>query len=58
MNYKILLVDDDKDLLQMLSSYFELKGYFIETAVQRTGSNGADKGCPGHYPAGCQHAGA
>jgi len=29
MNYKILLVDDDKDLLQMLSSYFELKGYFI-----------------------------
>ena len=33
MNYKILLVDDDKDLLQMLSSYFELKGYFIETAV-------------------------
>lgn len=33
MNYKILLVDDDKDLLQMLSSYFELKGYFIQTAV-------------------------
>ena len=33
MNYKILLVDDDKDLLQMLSSYFELKGYIIKTAV-------------------------
>ena len=33
MNYKILLVDDDKDLLQMLRSYFELKGYFIKTAV-------------------------
>ena len=33
MNYKILLVDDDKDLLQMLRSYFELKGYLIKTAV-------------------------
>lgn len=39
MNYKILLVDDDKDLLQMLSSYFELKGLFYiigKSAIWRT----------------------
>ena len=33
MQYKILLVDDDKGLIKMLSSYFSLKGYTIETAV-------------------------
>lgn len=32
MGYKILLIDDDKQLLRMLRSYFELKGYIIVTA--------------------------
>lgn len=29
MEYKILMVDDDAELLKMLQSYFEHKGYFI-----------------------------
>lgn len=32
MQYKILMVDDDRELLKMLKSYFELKGYSIITA--------------------------
>lgn len=32
MGYKILLIDDDIQLLKMLRSYFELKGYIIVTA--------------------------
>lgn len=33
MNHKILIVDDDKELLNMLRSYFEIKGYAIDTAA-------------------------
>ena len=33
MSYKILLVDDDQDLLEMLCRYFRLKGYEMLTAV-------------------------
>ena len=29
MGYKILLADDDRDLLEMLGRYFEMKGYQI-----------------------------
>ena len=32
MNYKILIVDDDRDLLEMLNQYFTLKNYTIITA--------------------------
>lgn len=32
MGYKILIVDDDRDLLKMLSSYFSLKSYTVITA--------------------------
>lgn len=32
MQYKILIVDDDIELLKMLRQYFEMKGYFIITA--------------------------
>lgn len=32
MQYNILIVDDDLELLKMLKSYLELKGYFIITA--------------------------
>lgn len=32
MKYKILLVDDEKELLHMLKDYFEIKGYSIITA--------------------------
>lgn len=33
MSYKILLVDDDQDLVEMLCRYFRLKGYEMLTAV-------------------------
>lgn len=32
MEYKILIVDDDRALIKMLGSYFSLKGYGIEAA--------------------------
>lgn len=32
MGYKILVVDDDRDLLKMLNSYFSLKSYTVITA--------------------------
>ncbi len=32
MQYKILMVDDDRELLKMLRSYFEAKKYFVLTA--------------------------
>lgn len=32
MKNKILVVDDDKELLRMLCSYFEIKGYFVDSA--------------------------
>ena len=28
MQYKILIVDDDRELLKMLKSFFEIRGYF------------------------------
>lgn len=37
MQYKLLMVDDDEELLKMLSSYFSLKGYAVVTA-----KNGAE----------------
>ncbi|MDF2873228.1 MAG: saeR 1, partial [Anaerocolumna sp.] len=32
MAYKILIVDDEEDILEMLKSYFELTGYLVYTA--------------------------
>lgn len=32
MNPKILIADDEKDIVSMLSSFFESKGYFVLTA--------------------------
>lgn len=37
MKYKILMVDDDRELLKMLGSYFQIKGYTVITA-----ENGAE----------------
>ncbi|MDO5423133.1 MAG: response regulator transcription factor [Eubacteriales bacterium] len=37
MGYKILMIDDDKELLKMLKSYFEIKHYTVLTA-----ENGAE----------------
>ena len=37
MAYKILIIDDDTELLKMLKKYFELKNYEVMTAV-----NGAE----------------
>ena len=36
MGYKILLADDDRDLLEMLGRYFEMKGYKILQAGNGT----------------------
>lgn len=33
MQYKLLIVDDDIEMVKMLKSYFELKGYLIYTAA-------------------------
>lgn len=32
MKYKILIVDDDRELLKMLRSFFEIRGYTVITA--------------------------
>lgn len=32
MAYKMLIIDDDAELLKMLRSYFEIKGYIVDTA--------------------------
>ena len=32
MQYKILIVDDDREMLKMLKSFFEIKKYSIFTA--------------------------
>ncbi len=37
MKYKILIIDDDVDLLKMLQNFFEIKGYTVVLAV-----NGAE----------------
>lgn len=36
MPYKVLIVDDDTELLKMLKSYFELKNYHVITAKDGT----------------------
>ncbi|MCI8558283.1 MAG: response regulator transcription factor [Lachnospiraceae bacterium] len=41
MAYKILAVDDDRELLKMLKNYFELKGYLMDTAPN--GQEAVDK---------------
>ncbi len=33
MQYKLLMIDDDPELLKMLKSYFEMKNYLIYTAT-------------------------
>ena len=38
MKYKILVVDDDKELVKMLCSYFNMKQYETITATDRNGS--------------------
>ena len=44
MQYKILMVDDDLELLKMLGSYFEIKGYMVTRAengieaIEKSGS--------------------
>lgn len=41
MQYKILIIDDDKELLKMLRRYFEIKGYEVITA--ENGTEGLNK---------------
>lgn len=33
MNPKILIVDDEKDIVSMLASFFESKGFFVLSAI-------------------------
>lgn len=41
MQYKILMIDDDTDLLKMLRGYFEIKQYVVITA--ENGAEALDK---------------
>lgn len=53
MKYKILVVDDDKELVKMLCSYFDMKQYETITA---TDGMEALKNETGYYFIGYQHA--
>lgn len=39
MGYRILIVDDEIGILQLLKDYFEIQGYEVLTAKKRTGSH-------------------
>ena len=43
MQYKILIADDDAELVKMLKSYFELKGYEVLTAADGAAELALDK---------------
>lgn len=45
MKYKLLMVDDDVQLLKMLSQYFQIKGYEILTA--KDGKEALEKAAKG-----------
>ena len=53
MKYKILVVDDDKELVKMLCSYFDMKQYETITA---TDGIEALKNETGYYFVGYQYA--
>ena len=57
MNYKILMVDDDRELLKMLNQYFTLKNYTVIIAEKWHRSNGKDKCKSRYYFIGCKYAG-
>jgi len=52
MKYKILVVDDDKELVKMLCSYFNMKQYEIITATD--GMEALNE--TGYYFVGYQYA--
>ncbi len=55
MAYKILIIDDDAELLKMLKKYLEIKRYEIITA--ENGLEGLNKiTAAGYYIAGCKYA--
>jgi two-component system, OmpR family, lantibiotic biosynthesis response regulator NisR/SpaR len=45
MNYKILIVDDEPDIRQLLKDYFEIQGYYVMMA--RNGMEAVDKASTG-----------
>jgi DNA-binding response OmpR family regulator len=45
MGYKILIVDDEPDILQLLKDYFEIQGYFVLQA--RNGYEAIEKAASG-----------
>lgn len=54
MKYKILVVDDDKELVKMLCSYFNMKQY--ETITATDGMEALNKNETGYYFVGYQYA--
>ena len=49
MNYKILMVDDDRELLKMLNQYFTLKNYTVmiaENGIEALDLAGTIKNAP------------
>ena len=49
MGYKILLVDDDTELVKMLSKYFERKKYKSNYGTKRKGSHRKITDSSGYY---------
>lgn len=56
MKYKILVVDDDKELVKMLCSYFNMKQYETITATDGMEALNKIKNETGYYFVGYQYA--
>ena len=57
MNYKILMVDDDRELLKMLNQYFTLKNYTVMIAENGIEAMEKDKCKSRYYFIGRKYAG-
>ena len=57
MNYKILMVDDDRELLKMLNQYFTLKNYTVMIAENGIEAMEKISANPDYYFIGRKYAG-
>ena len=56
MGFKVLIADDEKDIVEMLSAFFTGKGYDILTAYNGEEILGKNREPAGYYFAGCEYA--